>query len=350
MYNIIVLYTEIMPYNIVVFRELIKRDCRITVVCWDKDLKTSYTPPPTSGIDYYARSLFADKNRLFDFIDRQEPDLIWVSGWVDPLYNSVCKLARKRLSIPIVAGSDTQWQGGKQWLNVLTARFRHRRWFSHICIAGVLQYEYAHRLGFDDAHIVWPNLSADTELFSRLPMPAADRPYPKRLLYMGRFSPEKGLLPLLHAWRSLSDRKGWKLTLIGAGPLLHLLQGYPDVEILPFMPQEELLEHIAVSGGYILPSVFEPWALVLHEAAAAGLPILASERCGAVPYFVGDGQNGYLFTPGDEKQIRDVLIRFFNLDLQALLAMSRKSRELSTCVTPAMVADTLLGVMKKNKL
>lgn len=47
------------------------------------------------------------------------------------------------------------------------------------------------------------------------------------------------------------------------------------------MPQEELAEELEKAGAFILPSVTEPWALVIHEAACAGLPILASAwlRC-----------------------------------------------------------------------
>lgn len=88
--------------------------------------------------------------------------------------------------------------------------------------------------------------------------------------------------------------------LIGNGPDYAKLKGYPDVEIKDFMPQEELAEELEKAGAFILPSVTEPWALVIHEAACAGLPILASDCCGAVSCFVKDGENGFLFKPGKQ--------------------------------------------------
>jgi len=39
------------------------------------------------------------------------------------------------------------------------------------------------------------------------------------------------------------------------------------------------------SGCFILPSRYEPWALVIHEAACAGLPIICTNVCGTVDHF-----------------------------------------------------------------
>ena len=42
---------------------------------------------------------------------------------------------------------------------------------------------------------------------------------------------------------------------------------------------------------------FEPWGVVIHEAAAAGLPIIASHLCGATTAYVRDGVNGFIISP-----------------------------------------------------
>ncbi len=58
------------------------------------------------------------------------------------------------------------------------------------------------------------------------------------------------------------------------------------------MSQDVLIKEIQKSGCFILPSIFEPWAVVIHEFACAGLPIIATEVCGATPHFVINGFNG----------------------------------------------------------
>ncbi|MCD8270161.1 MAG: glycosyltransferase family 4 protein [Parabacteroides sp.] len=151
---------------------------------------------------------------------------------------------------------------------------------------------------------------------------------------------------LLKAWQSIPDRKGWQSTLAGNGPEREKLTGYPDVEILDFMDQSDLLKVMENSGAFILPSLFEPWALVLHEAACAGLPMLASTCCGVVASFLREGENGYLSIPGN---IRSICCSIEKLIMQSdtdLLQMGRISRELGMKITPERVADTLLTVLK----
>lgn len=346
MATVLILYTELMPYNVVVIKELVKKGCRVHVVLQDTNKKTPYLPPLLDGVTYYNRSAIVDFDYLYSLVKKLNPDLIWTAGWIDPLYNKVAGMVREKLSIPVVASSDTQWRGGKQWLNVLTSCFRHRKWFSHMFVAGEWQVKYARKLGFRPDQILMHNLSADVELFSRIDLDSRAVDYPKRLLYIGRFAQEKGLLDLLKAWKSISDRKGWQLTLIGNGPEKEKLTGYPDVEILDFMDQKDLLKVMENSGTFILPSVFEPWALVIHEAACAGLPILASNCCGAVASFLREEENGYLFIPGNIPSIRSSIEKLLMLPKDHLLQMGKNSRKQGMQITPKRVADTLLSVLK----
>lgn len=346
MITILILYTELMPYNVVVIKELVKKGCRIHVVLQDTNKKTPYLPPLLEGVTYYNRSTFWNPDHLFRLVKKVNPDLVWTAGWIDPLYNEVAGMIREKLHLPVVAGSDTQWRGGKQWLNVLTASIRQRRWFSHIFVSGEWQVKYARKLGFGFDQILMHNLSADVELFSQIDLDSRKTDYPKRLLYIGRFAPEKGLTSLLHAWKSIIDRKGWQLTLVGNGPEREKLTGYPDVEILDFMNQQELLKVMEGAGAFILPSVFEPWALVIQEAACAGLPILASGCCGAVASFVREGENGYLFIPGNIRSIRSSIEKLIIQQEIDLLRMGSNSRILGMQITPGKVADTLLTILK----
>lgn len=347
MYNhtILILYTELMPYNVIVIKELVRRGCCVHVVLRDENKQTPYFPPQVESVTYYNRSTFWNSDHLFRLVKKLDPELVWTAGWIDPLYNKVSHMIRKKLHIPVVAGSDTQWRGGKQWLNVLFARFRQHRWFSHIFVSGEWQEVYARKLGFTPEQILMHNLSADTGLFNRVNIDDRKKNYPKRLLYIGRYSPEKGLLYLLKAWESISDRKGWRLTLVGNGPEREKLAGYPEVEILDFMEQEELLRIMQESGAFILPSVSEQWSLAIHEAACTGLPILASECCGAVTCFLKEGKNGFKFIPGNIASIRTSIEALLRLPESDLIEMGKTSRELSRIITPSKVADTLLQLL-----
>ena len=344
MENIVILYTELMPYNVSVINELLKFDYQIHVFRWTEKCLTPYVPSGLQNVFYYDRSRW-NYSTLLRKIEEIKPLFIWVAGWMDKIYCEVVGTYRNRENIPVIASSDTQWIGGRQWMNVLFSLFRHKRWFSHLFVSGIWQYEYARRLGFDTKHILMHNLSADVSTFMSVDIGLKQNHYPHKLLFIGRFVDVKGLSFLLDAWNSISDRKDWILTLVGNGPLRDTLNGFPDVEIKDFMSQEELTVEMQHSGAFILPSIHEPWALVLHEAAAGGLPILASDCCGAVPYFVLDNYNGHLFTPGDVSSIRKALQSLFVTSDEELIRMSYKSRELSRRINPEIVAQTLLNVI-----
>ena len=59
---------------------------------------------------------------------------------------------------------------------------------------------------------------------------------------------------------------------------------------------------------FVLPSLFEPWAAVVPEAAAAGLVILASEKVGAAAELCVDGVNGGTFPAGDSQRVAELLL------------------------------------------
>jgi glycosyltransferase involved in cell wall biosynthesis len=62
------------------------------------------------------------------------------------------------------------------------------------------------------------------------------------------------------------------------------------------------------SDVLVLPSDFEPWALVINEAAAAGMAVVASSVVGAAAELVRDGVNGRVFPPGDLRALADCLL------------------------------------------
>src|SRR4029079_1075716 len=62
------------------------------------------------------------------------------------------------------------------------------------------------------------------------------------------------------------------------------------------------------SDVLVLPSQYEPWALVINEAAAAGMAIVSSGVVGASAELVRDGVNGRLFPPDDLEALTECLL------------------------------------------
>ena len=60
-----------------------------------------------------------------------------------------------------------------------------------------------------------------------------------------------------------------------------------------------MTSHLADAAAVVIPSHKEPWGVVAHEMAIAGLPLLASSSVGAASEFVEHGENGFIFENGE---------------------------------------------------
>jgi len=116
-------------------------------------------------------------------------------------------------------------------------------------------------------------------------------------LYVGRLSTPKGIEPLLAAWQRLN--RAVPLKIIGDGPLQPLVTGHPAVEWLGRQPRERVIEWMRGARLLIAPSIwYETFGLIIIEAFAAGLPVIASNH-GAMAELVEHNRTGRLFRPGD---------------------------------------------------
>jgi glycosyltransferase involved in cell wall biosynthesis len=124
--------------------------------------------------------------------------------------------------------------------------------------------------------------------------------------------------------------------------LRSVLDGLPGIELNGFVQPQDLPSMMASAGCLILPSQFEPWAVVIHEAAAAGLPVLASNRVGAAIHLVQPGFNGYLFDSWDSEGLATLMQWMTGMSEQRRQEMSQGSFYLSLQYSPRRWADTLL--------
>ncbi len=107
------------------------------------------------------------------------------------------------------------------------------------------------------------------------------------IVFAGRHEPRKGLHVLLRAWPEIRRRTGATLRICGADPLaVRLLLTrirVPDdgIEILGFLPQDELTDLLRSSKALVAPSIGgESFGMVLTRAFACALPVVASDITG----------------------------------------------------------------------
>ncbi len=148
-----------------------------------------------------------------------------------------------------------------------------------------------------------------------------DSPGKTVLLTIARIEPIKGVRELVEALLNFRDVQSIILLIAGTGALQSELQAriraaglQEHIRFVGYQGEENILELLALADAFLLPSLGDPYPLVVIEAEFAGLPVLLSDRVGCHPEALVEGENGLLFDPYDPASITQALQTFLDAD------------------------------------
>lgn len=132
-------------------------------------------------------------------------------------------------------------------------------------------------------------------------------------LYVGRLSPEKNLVRLIEAFARVHLRfPTATLQLLGDGAqrpaLEEVARSSGIVEAVTFAgprSNEQLAHEYLTATCMVLPSLSEPWGLVVNEALSYGCPVIVSDRCGCVPELVTENVSGFVFDASNTDELAE---------------------------------------------
>lgn len=310
---------------------------------------------PTSGeapfdsdtftrIDHVYNRSDLDLDRLRGIVNEFSPDAMYLSGWFDRQYLQVAREARKR-GIPVVAGMDRQWRGSlKQRAASWTAGVYLHPAIDVLWVPGERQRQFANALGYGTRRC-WSGVYAcDWARFGHLPINSLGSYGRRAFLFVGRYVPEKGIDILAEAYTLYRERveDPWDLLCAGAGPLRDRVREVHGTVDRGFIQPDDLPGLLSEASAFVLPSRHEPWGVALQEAAAAGLPLLSSDACGASIHLLQDGYNGYLFESGHARGLARAMVNMHEASVDKLRTMGERSRSLSRQFTPQRWAETFV--------
>ena len=153
--------------------------------------------------------------------------------------------------------------------------------------------------------------------------------YPKpRILFVGRMDEMKGTEYLIKAFLDIKYKTKGSLLLIGNGPLKNELslkyENNKNVVFLGAIDHKYIASYMKASDIFVLPSVDEAMPVVLMEALASGLPIVAS-KVGGIPELIKK-ENGILTKPRNTKSISDAILKLLK-NKKVMVAMSKRNKE-----------------------
>jgi 1,2-diacylglycerol 3-alpha-glucosyltransferase len=180
-----------------------------------------------------------------------------------------------------------------------------------------------------------------------------DRPFDEVVFFSGRMIERKGLACLLAAAQHLKQQ-GIQFTLWveGEGPLRshdeQLARDFQLQDRARFLGFRQMDEHawlLRAADIVVVPSLKDPWGIVVHEAMLMGKAVCASDQTGSAVDRIVDGVNGMIFKAADDVALADVLKRLLKSDgLRERLGAA--ARETAARFSPRKNAETLMEIFR----
>jgi glycosyltransferase involved in cell wall biosynthesis len=154
------------------------------------------------------------------------------------------------------------------------------------------------------------------------------------LLFSGQMIERKGIDTLIEAFKRVAQLSSdAALLLLGDGPkraeyermVSSGLQS--SVHFTGHVPQTDLPEHFAAADIFVFPSRHDGWGVVINEACAAGLPVIATQQTGSAYDLVEDGKSGFVLDRDDVDAFADRMLRLIE-EPQLRKNFGQRSREL----------------------
>ncbi len=186
------------------------------------------------------------------------------------------------------------------------------------------------------------------QAFFELPIPAV-RTEDKTINFVTvcQMIKRKALDNLIAACKLLPE-KGWRLTLVGDGPLrcrlekdCHDYWGDGKVKFAGEVPFEKRSLIFRDQHVFVFPSLWDGWGMALVEAMAAGLPVISTDTVGSAHEFISSGKNGFIIPSGDVQALAEKM-KWFMEHQDEIPHMGEVARESLGGYDPGIGADKLV--------
>lgn len=322
----------------------------VTLVMFEPDASAPFDIRLFRGVEtrVLSRGQRGDPASVASVVTASGPDVVVFAGWSHRPY--VQLLDHRPLS------------GAKFVMSADTAiRFDWRQRLAPLRIGSLLRRVDAVLVPGDRGSLVMRSWGVASRKIARLlyaidyagfasagAVRSVGRSWPRRFLFAGRYVHEKALDVLVDGYRAYRDRatNPWPLITCGTGPLAHLLRGTAGIEDRGFRQPSDLMADFADAGAFVLPSRVEPWGQVIVEAAASGLPVICSDRCGAGPEVIKDFHGGFVVPSEDPLAIRDAML-WMHDHPERLAEMGASAQHVASAYSTQRWADNQLALFRR---
>ncbi|WP_209707034.1 glycosyltransferase [Leucobacter exalbidus] len=177
-----------------------------------------------------------------------------------------------------------------------------------------------------------------------------------KIVFVGRVTLEKEIDVILRAIPRLDHALNASFTIVGDGDQRKNLEklagelGIKDrVTFTGRVTDAELRAHLTGASVFVIASIAELQSIATMEAMASGLPIVAANAM-ALPHLVHEGENGFLFQPGNDRELADRLGQVLTFSPAEYEQMQRASLEAVKVHDIDRTLDTFEALYRGEKL
>lgn len=266
----------------------------------------------------YALHEWRKGGRICRWLEEHDVRFVVAGGYADPAQLRVIRWCRSR-GVPCFMWSDSNIRGDLArgvWRVAKNVVVRWAVGASTGCMPfGSLGREYYLKYGARPERVFLVPFEPDYGLIENLDegyiKAAAARlglaPGRRRIVFTGRLVKVKRVDLAIDAFCAIAaERPEWDLVIVGTGELRERLEKRAPAELRERViwtgflgDQRDVSAVYRSSDVLVLPSDYEPWALVVNEAVCAGMVVVATDVVGAAAELVEDGVSGRVFPPGD---------------------------------------------------
>ena len=151
------------------------------------------------------------------------------------------------------------------------------------------------------------------------------------IVFLGRVVEEKQIDKLIRAFAALDQSLDARLEIVGGGDqearlkaLATQLRVRDRITFTGYVDEAYLRNALTRATVFAMPSIAELQSISTMEAMASGLPIVAADAM-ALPHLVHDGENGFLFEPGNVAQLAEKLTKILSMSHDDIMKLKNES-------------------------
>jgi glycosyltransferase involved in cell wall biosynthesis len=284
-----------------------------------------------------------NKNLSWRELGIEIPDIFFQAGWYKKAFSSLGNQVKENGGKVVLLSDNQYLDNFRQKIGSLIYKIKYLNHFDAVWVPGNSGVKLMKSYGVKKKNI-YKGLYASNNNIYKKGLKLSKRE--KLFLYVGNLYEKKGFIDLIDSYKLFCKKyPGWKLIIVGNGPLRNLIPKIKSIKYFKFSKPKEISNFMKASRFLINPSHEDHWPLVVNEATLCGCGLILSNNVGNIDE-LSNYKNSIIFKKSSSEHLFDALIKASQLDGLKLDIMFKESLKLGSKFTVSNWRDSYYKIIK----